>query len=65
MKFSDLISYIISVAITFYPTWRILKRTGFNPTIALLILIPVLGPLVIVLILAFRDWPVLKNRTER
>jgi hypothetical protein len=42
--------------------WRIFERTGYGGPFAFLILIPGFGPLIVVLLLAFGDWPALRNR---
>lgn len=39
------------------PTWRICRRAGFSGALALLHLLPVVGPLTVMAILAFSDWP--------
>jgi len=41
-----------------YPAWRIFERTGFPPALAFLVLIPGVGMLVVLGILAFAEWPV-------
>lgn len=52
---------IIGLAIIVVPLWRICGRAGFNPAIALLAIIPFLGFIVVVAILAFIRWPVYKS----
>ena len=52
-----LIRYLATLAFTTYPTWRIIKRTGLNKYWAALILLPGLGSLSILIMLAFSDWP--------
>ena len=54
---SGLIQYLVGLALTAYPTWRIIKRTGLNPNWAALVLIPGLGGLIILIMLAFSEWP--------
>lgn len=48
---------VIAGLILVYPVWRILERAGFSPWFALLVFIPLLGPLAVFLMLAFMDWP--------
>ncbi len=38
--------------------WRIFARTGMNGALGLLCLIPSIGPLICLLILAFSRWPI-------
>ncbi len=52
---------IIAVSIWLY--WRILTKAGFNGALALLMLIPGIGGLIIILMLAFGEWPALQGRT--
>lgn len=54
---NGLVQYFVGLALTAYPTWRIIKRTGLNPNWSALLLIPGLGGLIIVVMLAFTDWP--------
>ena len=44
------------------PLWRILTRAGFSGWWILLALVPPVGFTVIVLILAFAEWPVHRSR---
>lgn len=61
MKTAPILNYLLIVALTFYPAWRILKRAGFNSSWAICTFVPALGPLILILLLAFSDWPVLKK----
>ena len=65
MDIGGILPFIISVILTLIPTWRIIHRTGFNPALALLILIPLMGPLIVLVILAYGDWPAQKTSSER
>ena len=51
------------LAFLIYCWWRICAKAGYKGAMALLMLVP-LGNLILVLILAFSDWPVLKNHPE-
>jgi hypothetical protein len=44
--------------------YLIIKKTGYNPWLSLLILIPGLGGLIIVIMLAFTEWPVQRELRE-
>ena len=44
--------------------YLIIKKTGYNPLLSLLILIPGLGGLIIVIMLAFTEWPVQREVRE-
>jgi len=39
------------------PAWRVFDRAGLNPLWSLCLFIPVFGPLIVVLMLAFTRWP--------
>ena len=58
------IQYLVALALTAYPTWRIIKRTGLNPNWVALVLIPGFGGLIILIMLAFTDWPINHKGTE-
>jgi uncharacterized membrane protein YhaH (DUF805 family) len=47
---------IIGIAIVMVPCWFILKKAGFTPWLSLLCLIPSLGTLVLLYVLAFSEW---------
>jgi hypothetical protein len=49
--------YVVSVTIVMIPVWFILKKTGYTPWLSLLCLLPSLGVLVLLYVLAFADWP--------
>ncbi len=49
---------LIGIAIVLIPAWFICKKAGFSPWLSLLCLIPTLGTLVLLYILAFTDWKV-------
>ena len=65
MDFGDFLPFIIGVILTIIPTWRIIQRTGFNPFLSLLIVVPAIGPLIVLIVLAFGDWPAQKSTFER
>lgn len=48
----------VIIVLPFYKLW---KRTGHNPWISLLMLVPVVN-LVMLYVLAFKDWPALPGR---
>jgi hypothetical protein len=47
---------LISIAVVMVPCWFILKKAGFSPWLALLCIVPSLGTLVLLYILAFAEW---------
>lgn len=54
---------LITIVIVMVPCWFILKKAGFSPWLSLLCLVPSLGTLVLLYILAFADWKVLPMPT--
>jgi len=55
----DLISlffYVVLVAVTIVPSWRILRRAGLSPSWSLFSLFP-LGTIPVSWIIAYRRWP--------
>ncbi len=52
---------MVALFIWFY--WRIFQKAGFSGALALLNLVPGVGQLICILILAFGDWPVLQGRS--
>jgi hypothetical protein len=56
----SLICLVILVGIYYL----IIKKTGYNPWLSLLILIPGLGGLIIIIMLAFTEWPIQRECRE-
>lgn len=52
---------IIGIAVVMVPCWFILKKAGFSPWLALLCIVPSLGTLVLLYILAFAEWKVVPS----
>ena len=55
-----LIFFVILVGIYYL----IMKKTGYNPWMSLLILIPGIGGLIILIMLAFTEWPIQREVRE-
>ncbi len=53
-----IIGYLIAVAVIMIPCWFILKKAGFTPWLSLLCIVPSLGTLVLLYVLAFAEWKV-------
>ena len=53
-----LLIYIFMIAILMIPCWFILKKAGFSPWLSLLCILPSLGTLVLLYVLAFAEWKV-------
>lgn len=51
--------YAFVVALIMVPCWFILKKAGFSPWLSLLCLLPTLGTLVLLYVLAFAEWKVI------
>ena len=52
-----LIVYMLLALVLTVPTWRICARAGFSGALSLFLLVPVIGPFIVMAILAFGDWP--------
>ena len=55
-----LIVFLITVAAYYV----ILKKTGYNPWLSLLILLPGIGSLILLLMLVFTEWPIEREVKE-
>lgn len=49
---------LIGLAIIVVPTWFICKKAGFSPWLSMLCLVPSIGLLILLYVLAFADWKV-------
>jgi hypothetical protein len=56
-----LLVVFVYAAIIVVPFWQIWKRTGHNPWISLLMLVPLLN-LIMLYVLAFKSWPNHENK---
>ena len=52
-----IIGYITWCGLMIFPLWRVFARTGMAPAWSLLFAVPVAGPLLVLVLLAFSDWP--------
>lgn len=59
-----LIEWIIATILIIIPIWRILRKAGYSPALSLLSIVPVLGPLGLLALLAFGQWPALARRVR-
>jgi hypothetical protein len=49
---------VVSIAIVMIPCWFVLKKAGFTPWLSLLCIMPTLGTLILLYVLAFAQWKV-------
>ena len=50
---------LIALVVVIVPTWFICKRAGFSPWLSMLCLVPSVGLLILLYVLAFADWKVM------
>ena len=50
--------YVLMIAVVMVPCWFILKKAGFSPWLSLMCLLPSLGTLVLLYVIAFAEWKV-------
>ena len=55
--FISLFFYVVLVAVTMVPSWRILRRAGLSPWWSLFSFLPMIGTMLILWIIAYRRWP--------
>jgi hypothetical protein len=55
------IIFLVVIAIIMVPCWFILKKAGFTPWLCLLCLIPSIGLIVLLYVLAFAEWKVVPS----
>jgi len=58
-----LIGIPIALLLTVLPFWFICKKAGFHGALSLVMLIPI-GNIILPFVLAFAEWPVLKERAK-
>lgn len=52
-----LILLLAAIAFPIFCFWRIFTKAGYNGAMALIWLIPAIGPIIVISILAFGTWP--------
>ena len=52
-----LVVHVLFALLLIVPSWKIFERAGFSGLLALFHLVPVIGPFIVMAILAFGDWP--------
>ena len=51
------IVHLVVALVLIIPTWRICTRAGFSGALSLFHLVPLIGPFIVMAVLAFSDWP--------
>jgi uncharacterized membrane protein YhaH (DUF805 family) len=51
------LAHVLLALLLIVPSWRIFERAGYSGFYALFHLVPVIGSFVVMVILAFGDWP--------
>jgi hypothetical protein len=51
-----ILELVILAVLLLIPLWKIFERAGFAPALSLLVLVPGVGGLITLAILAFGDW---------
>jgi hypothetical protein len=64
MPVASVIAVAVGVIAIVWPAWRICSRAGFPGALGLLIMVPLLN-LVLLYVLAFAEWPALRNQKSR
>jgi hypothetical protein len=52
-----IIAHFVVALILIIPTWRICTRAGFSGALSLFHLVPFIGSLIVMAVLAFSSWP--------
>ena len=57
LVFGIVVVHLLTALVLIIPTWRICTRAGFSGALSLFHLVPLIGPFIVMAILAFSDWP--------
>ncbi|MEQ8711006.1 MAG: hypothetical protein RIC36_18640 [Rhodospirillales bacterium] len=55
------VSFVIVAALQIIPCWKALEKVGMTPALSLIALIPGLGLLIVLFILAYGRWPAIND----
>ena len=58
------LGYAAFCALMIVPLWRVFDRAGLSPWFALLFAVPFAGPLIVLFLLAFMDWPSIRRNSR-
>jgi hypothetical protein len=57
LVFGIIVVHLLTALVLIIPTWRICTRAGFSGALSLFHLVPLIGPFIVMGVLAFSDWP--------
>lgn len=57
LMFGIVVVHLLGALVLIIPTWRICTRAGFSGALSLFHLVPLIGPFIVMGVLAFSDWP--------
>ena len=57
LVFGIVVVHLLTALVLIIPTWRICTRAGFSGALSLFHLVPLIGPFIVMGVLAFSDWP--------
>jgi hypothetical protein len=57
LVFGIVVVHLLAALVLIIPTWRICTRAGFSGALSLFHLVPLIGPFIVMGVLAFSDWP--------
>lgn len=57
LVFGIIAVHLLMALVLIIPTWRICTRAGFSGALSLFHLVPLIGPFIVMAVLAFSDWP--------
>jgi hypothetical protein len=57
LVFGIIAVHLVMALVLIIPTWRICTRAGFSGALSLFHLVPLIGPFIVMAVLAFSDWP--------
>ena len=57
LVFGVVVVHLLTALVLIIPTWRICTRAGYSGALSLFHLVPLIGPFIVMGVLAFSDWP--------
>jgi hypothetical protein len=57
----QLVIGLVIVLLLIIPVWKIFAKAGLGGAWSLLMLVPGIGPLIVILMLAFKRWPAVEG----
>jgi len=65
MAVASVVVGLLLLIFAIYCHWRICAKAGYSGALSLIMLIPLIGPIILLLIIAFGNWPISRQSEKK